>query len=354
MRVLVVGAGPTGLTAAVELARRGIEVLVVEKRKKGSGLSRAVGILPASLELLKPSGVSDRLTKEGMKFRKVQLFNRDRLLLELPIDSGLDREEFILGLAQDRTEYHLRKSLKKFGGLLHYNKEFVGLSQDETKVTARLKDGKQTEFDYVIGADGTDSITRQLIGIDFPGFDLPETWSIADVEAKGWAHNDALVACKMTGRDIVVAVPLEPERYRVISNTPNSLELLPLPLDVTKIRKQGQFNISIRQAVTYQKGRVFIAGDAAHCHSPVGGRGMNIGIADAADLARRIAEGDLDDYTQHRHRDGQQLVAGTERARKLITSASPLARLGFLGLVTAISLMRPLQRIVSRQVLYGR
>ena len=353
MKVLIVGAGPTGLTAAVELARLGVEVHVIEKRKSGSGLSRAVGIMPASLDLLEPSGVSEHLRSEGIKFRKVRVFNRNNLILELPISSGIRSDEFILGLPQDRTEFFLRKSLETLGGKLEFNSNLAGFVEHADFVEANLEDGRTTECNYLIGADGIGSTVRKVAGINFPGFDLPETWSIADVYLENWPHADAFVGCKVNGGKVVVVVPLEAARCRIISNTPSSLDTLPLPVNISKIRRQGTFKISIRQAETYQSSRVFIAGDAAHCHSPVGGRGMNIGIADAVNLAQKIASGDVSGYSQERHREGKILIAGTEGARKFVTSPSPVAHIAFLGLATAVNWLTPLQRTISRRILYG-
>ena len=355
MRVLVVGAGPTGLTAAVELARRGIAVRVVDRRDARSTFSRAVGIMPRSLETLAPSGVADRLVSEGVRFRQVMIYRGNRLLLPLALEPSEVRHGygFLLGLAQDRTEAHLAEALERLGGTVDYGVEFRDLRQDGTGVTAVLGDGSEDTCDYLIGADGVHSTVRDRLGIAFPGYDLPETWSIADVETRDWMHPQAFTACQLTGGKVVVAVPLETDRYRVISNTGDALAALPLAMDVTRVRREGQFTISIRQVETYASGRVFLAGDAAHCHSPVGGRGMNLGIADAADLARRMAEGDLAGYSAARHRDGSLTIAGSERARKLLTSTSPLTRGAFLLALKALGAFPALQRRVADTALYG-
>lgn len=355
MRVMVVGAGPTGLTAAVELARRGVSVRVVDRRDARSTFSRAVGIMPRSLETLEPSGVAPRLVAEGVDFRQVMIYRGNRLLLPLELAPSEVRHGygFLLGLAQDRTEMHLAEALERFGGRVDYGTAFRALRQDETGVTAVLADGSEHTCDYLIGADGVRSTVRERLGIAFPGYDLPETWSIADVEARDWAHPQAFTACQLDAGRVVVAVPLEADRYRVISNTSDALSVLPLPMTVTKVRREGQFNIAIRQVEDYARGRVFLAGDAAHCHSPVGGRGMNLGIADAADLARRMVEGGLDGYSAARHEDGRLTIAGSERARKLLTSTNPLTRGVFLLGVRLLGAFPALQRRVADAALYG-
>ncbi len=208
MKVLIVGAGPAGLTTAVELARRGIVSDVIDLRESGSGLSRAVGITPASLEILRPSGVTGKLLAEGMKFRQIRIYRHSSLTLALPLKvSGAD-DEFILGLAQDRTETHLRDVLSELGGTVRYGTELVDLRQVASKVTTEMRDSAKAEYDYVVGADGARSTTRELLNIDFRGHDLPETWSIADVDAEGWPNTNAFTLFRLSGCDVVVVVPL--------------------------------------------------------------------------------------------------------------------------------------------------
>ena len=353
MKILIVGAGPAGLTTAVELARRGIVGDVIDLRESGSGLSRAVGIMPASLEILRPSGVTGKLLAEGIKFRQARIYRHSTLALALPFAvSGAD-DEFILGLAQDRTETHLRDVLSEFGGVVRYGTELVNLHQDANKVTAETRDGAKAEYDYVVGADGARSTTRQLLNLEFQGHDLPETWSIADVDAEDWPNPDAFTLCRLSDGNVVVVVPLERKRFRVISNTGDALAALPLKMNVTNIRRAGQFKISIRQVAQYNVGRVFLVGDAAHCHSPVGGRGMNLGIADGAELARRMVEDELDGYGEARHKVGKQVIAGSEAIRKVMTSRNPVTRLLVLSVLRSASFVPALQRLFAKKILFG-
>ena len=152
---------------------------------------------------------------------------------------------------------------------------------------------------------------------------------------------------------MVVVAPLEPNRFRIVSNTADALAALPLELNVTNIRRAGAFKISIRQAARYGGGRVFLVGDAAHCHSPVGGRGMNLGIADGAELARRMVEGGLAGYGEARHKVGKATIAGSEAARKLMTSRNPVTRFLVLAVFRTASFMPALQRQFAKIILYG-
>ena len=361
MRVLIIGAGPTGLTAAVELSRRGIETHVIDRRDAQSTFSRAVGIIPKSLELLKPSGVTDELINEGMKLQQLKFYRGTQRVLDLrvKVDEVLYGHDFVIGLAQDRTENILAERARALGAIIDYGVELKGLDDDGRRVAATvstsgdLSDFEIGKYDYVIGADGVSSTTRECLGLEYSGIELPETWSIADVDADNWPNSEAFTISQLPGGKIVVVVPLEPNRYRVVSNTEDALATLPIDLDVTNIRRQGKFKIQIRQVEQYSKGRVYLAGDAAHCHSPVGGRGMNLGIADACDLARRMAEGGLEDYSDIRHAEGKAVIAFSENNRKTMTSSNPFTRFMVLMVLKSLNRLPFLHTRISRQMLYG-
>jgi 2-polyprenyl-6-methoxyphenol hydroxylase-like FAD-dependent oxidoreductase len=237
------------------------------------------------------------------------------------------------------------------GGNVVYGTAFEGLHQDDSGVVVETSDGKEDRFDIVVGADGNRSNTRACLGIEYTGFDLPETWSIADVDAEGWENSEAFTLCTLPGGKVVVVAPLEATRYRVISNTKRAHTSLPLPFNVGNIRREANFTISVRQAVRYNEGAVYLAGDAAHCHSPAGGLGMNLGIADGAELAQRIVSGGLDGYSAARHADGAQIIAQSERIRKLVTTKPPITRAIRNSVFKLINATPALQRRVAQRFL---
>jgi len=352
-QVLVVGAGPTGLTAAIELARRNIGVTIVDRRASGSSLSRAVGITPASLELLKQSGVTERLVAEGHSMRAVQIFLGETPRLHLPL-TGLDPEfDFVLALPQDRTEAIMRDRLAELGITVAFGVEMTGLERIDGGVSATFDDGRQETFATVLGADGIHSVTRKSTKIPYEGIDVPGIWSIADVEADNGPFAHIFTVCLIGGGGVVVIAPLAVGRYRLVSNTEDALKTMPLDIGVTRIRRQGTFTISVRQARVYCRGAIYLAGDAAHCHSPVGGRGMNLGIADAAEFAHRLANRTLDGYSGARHAEGRNTIALSERGRKLVTMSGRGGDLLRTAALLAVDRIPTLKRKVANTVLHG-
>ena len=341
------------MTAGIELARRGIHAKIIDKKPAPSKLSRAVGILPSSLDILAPSGVTSHLLEEGIKIQEARVFSGTQKVLSLSLKGGRPERDYIIALAQDRTEEILRKALIRFGGSVIFGQELIDLDQNEERTVVRTSDGNESVYDIVIGADGINSKTRESVGIEYPGFDLPETWSIADVDVQNWPNKGVFTACLLSGGRVVVIVPLEADRYRVISNTEDALATLPLQMNVITKHREGQFKISIRQATCYNMGRVFLAGDAAHCHSPVGGRGMNLGISDAAELVSRITTNRFNEYSTSRRQAAVKIIEGSEKARKLLTSRSFLTRIITTTAFRSVNLFLFLQRSVARILLDG-
>lgn len=346
--ILVVGAGPTGLTAALELARLGIVPTIIDRREAPSGLSRAVGIIPHSMDILTPSGAAEAIRGEAVVVGRARFHAGRHRFASLTLDHGPGVQ--LLALPQDRTEHHLREALVRYGGRVEYGAALETLTEGADHVEVRIN-GEIRRFSHVIGADGVGSRVRKALGVGFEGYDLPETWSIADVEAPGWRDPQDFQAFFLRHQRAVIAIPLAATRFRLISNTPDALASLLVPMPVETVHRAGTFTISVRQVTEYATGRVYLAGDAAHCHSPVGGRGMNLGIADAADLAGRFASGDLTGYHAARHAEGQRVIALSERARKAVMQGGDLRRALVFGLLSVVTALPPLQRRLAGQVL---
>ena len=355
MRVVIAGAGPTGLTTGVELLRRGIQVEIIDKREGGSTLSRAVGINPRSLEIFKPSGVTDQLLARGIRFDSVRIFRESRPWVTLPLTAAPIRHgfNFMVGLPQDQTESILRETFIAAGGLLTYGTELLGVRDEGSRVIVETVEGGELWGDYLVGADGVRSTTRDAVGIQSVGYSLPGVWSIADVDLEGWDVGDAAAFSLMSQGRMAAIVPLGGNRFRLVSNTENVLSILPFDVNVALVRREAQFKIRLSQVKEYSKGRVYLAGDAAHSQSPAGGRGMNLGIADGADLASRLAGGDLSSYSRIRHEEGKRLIAGSEQMRVVMTSRNPILRGLVLVGMKAVASLPFLQRRFASTFLYG-
>lgn len=342
-KVVIVGAGPTGLTAAIELARRGIIATVVDKKDTASTLSRAVGISPSTLEMLEASGLHQQFIEEGIQVQQSRLYFNGRSKLTLDFNGIAPPYNFLLCLPQDKSESILMKAFVSLGGQIFYSHEVVDVNQTDQGIQLNYANGQTEQADIVIAADGVHSKIRRSLKIDYPGYELDEQWSIADVDLLNWPHSDSIVLYRNPQAEVFLIVPIGPNRYRMVSNTEDALGQFPQPVQVQAIHRQGTFAISVRQATSYQQGNIFLVGDAAHCHSPVGGKGMNLGMADAAELAKLIAENNTDAYTSNRHPKAKQVITQTEAMRKIMTNpkralllkmlllfVSTLTRIGFI------------------------
>lgn len=336
MKCLVVGAGPTGLTVALEFARQGVHVDIVDAKDKPSELSRAVGILPNSIRILNKSGAGERIVKESVKYEQIFIHRDNVTLLSLKIPTLPNKADFMLGLPQNRTEQLMSERLKEMGVDVRYGTKVTQVSSSETSATVTFENGKSVTYDWVIGADGVRSTVRESMGIAFNGYELDEDWSIADVELAN-GYEPVIRAWMLQGehkeRDALIMIPIAEGRVRLISSTPDSLAAIPLSLDVRTVRRSGTFKISVRQAEHYVMQRVILAGDAAHAHSPVGGRGMNLGIADAAAAVEAILENTTTQYGITRRKTAGTVIRSTEAIRKILVSNNPFA-LFVLRLVT--------------------
>ena len=329
-KILIVGAGPTGLTAAVELARRGVAPRIIDRKDAPTPLSKAVGISPHSLDLLEASGISERLLAKGLRIRHVHFSAEDRELGVADISVLSHRFNFLLSLPQRDTEAIMVARLAELGVEVEWRSRLVGLeeSADGVNATIATANGQdEARFDWVYGADGVDSAVRRALAIEFQGYTHKRQWSIADAEIADWPY-EPLSAQAFLHRngDLGFIIPIEEGRFRAVSNTDDALQRIPGNYRVMELLQTDRFHIPARQAQRYQTTRVFLGGDAAHAHSPLGARGMNLGIEDAMSFARRYFDGSLAGYTEERWPIGRRWIVLSERILRMAQATSPTAQ----------------------------
>ncbi len=366
-QVLVVGAGPTGLALAGELALAGVHCTVLERRAAESNLTRAFAVHARTLELLDSRGLADELLGRGVSLREIQGLPGTTLDL-----SELDSRYPMMMIApQSATESVLRERAERLGVDIVRGAEVIGLRQDATAVQVDVRGQSGTETyraDYLVGCDGAHSRVRDLVGIGFIGKQYATHIILADVPLA--EPPDEALFGRNSSDGLVVVVPFADKWFRVIL-WDRRREDVPLdePVTTEELRDglrriagtdlgmgtprwSSRFLSERRQAERYREGRVFLAGDAAHVHSPMGGQGMNTGIGDAMNLGWKLAaelhgtapDWLLDSYQSERHQVGAEVLALTDGFNAMVLSSSRIgARLRPL-LMRAVLKVGPTRR----------
>lgn len=326
--LLIVGAGPTGLTAGIELARRGILFRIIEKRTERPPLSKALGVNPRTLELLEASGVTPRLLAAGHRMEALHAFASDRQLFQIELNELAHRYPFMLILPQVETEKILENRLQEFGVAVETGTRLESLTiQGDDAVCELTHDShhEQVRAHHVLGTDGAHSTVRTQCGIGFTGTAMDPEWSLADIHlGEPWPQ---MVGNVRWSRDrLLVILPIDKEIVRLFSDRKDFLNHLPTGIAIDEIQWQSSFRIEHRIADTLKKGPVCLAGDAAHIHSPLGARGMNLGIEDACAFANSYISNTLDQYAESRRAKDAKVVARVERFTRMAANHSPAFR----------------------------
>lgn len=351
--VVVVGAGPTGLAAAVALAQGGEDVAVVDPGDdKGVG-SKALTIHAGTLRALAGLGCVDEVLAEGLRVQGLQLRTRRSLLVDQRLDGLPGPYPFAVILPQPRTESILRVRAAELG-VRFVKGRVVDVTQTPAAAAVVLDERGRIEAPYVVAADGTRSATRQAAGIAFPrtraGRADDRMVALADCELSGpvdTAHvtgypgpRGLLMLLPLPGGQVRVAADLRPGQHATTADEVQQLirDRGPRDLVVRQVGWTSQFRFSHRLADRFRSGRVLLAGDAAHVHSPVGGQGMNLGIRDAcylADALRAAAndgEAPLDAYAADRRRVAAEVITVTTRMSRMLFAPRPVQPLRDLAL----------------------
>jgi 2-polyprenyl-6-methoxyphenol hydroxylase-like FAD-dependent oxidoreductase len=358
--VVIVGSGPTGLMAAALLTRCGVGVRILDKSEQQAHESRAFGVQARSLELLLSMGLADEFMSRGLIASGMQIFVDGARAAGLDFDD-IGRTDtpypFLLMVPQWDTEAILVEDLQRLGIKVEHNVEVTGFTQsaDGVAVRAREKSGKDVEVacSYLIGADGAHSLVRKALGLTFEGAPYPQGFLLADCKIH-WPLDYDHLKIFLRGRDMAVYLPLKGKDIgRIIVVKPLAAPATaaaaeaagtePATLDEVQAALRGATGLDVRLSdpvwVTgyrihhrgvnkYGVGRAFVAGDAAHIHSPAGGQGMNTGLQDAANLAWKLAlvlkgrapAALLDTYHSERHPVGQKVLSYTDKVFSVVSA----------------------------------
>jgi len=327
--ILIAGAGPAGLICAIQAIRAGQKVRIIDKAEGPSVHSKAVGINARTLDLLEPSGLTVDILAKGLKLQHMNFYDVDKTkLASVDFNNSEHRFNFMLSLPQSDTEKLLLTKLKELGVAVEYSARLVHFEQGAAQVEASIEhaDGEIEKYNcqYLVGADGAHSNVRKILGVEFTGHQYEDNWSLADVDM-AWNYGD-ISLFTLPEHGVLFAVKIAAGRYRIISNKPNVITLLPDEIKVDEIHWQSDFKVSCRQVKNYQNGRVFLMGDAAHIHSPAGGRGMNLGIEDACIFVELLQKNKLADYNKLRHPAAHKVLVHTNRMFTLAKAANPILR----------------------------
>ncbi len=354
--VLIVGAGPTGLTLAIELARRGIPFRLIDRDARRAETSRAIGTQARTIEVFRIMGIPEAALQPAVWPRALRFAERERTLARIPFASEPGAGPRLASMDESDTERVLEERLSQLGGRVEQSTELTAFRIEGDRVAASLMgpDGEfQVETQFLVGADGAHSTVRRGAGIGFEGASYPERFLLADIdidwelshdEGHVWIGNDGLVAViPLPGdRRFRIIAPLAPKasatEYESEAAIAAAAEALLRQRSGVALRRIGEpawasaFRIQRRQATHYREGPVFLAGDAAHVHSPVGGQGMNTGIQDAFNLGWKLAlavrgvaaPGLLDTYQTERHPIARSVLLGTDLGTRLVLARNPL------------------------------
>jgi 2-polyprenyl-6-methoxyphenol hydroxylase-like FAD-dependent oxidoreductase len=355
--VLVVGAGPTGLVLALWLHKMGVHVRVIDQAEEPGTTSRALAVQARTLELYRALGIDAPAIDGGVKIEALHFWVRGEEKARVPIaaiGAGLSPYPYVLVYPQDAHEKLLTERLEAAGVRVERPVSLAGFEQSAERVVARLRRADGTvetcEAAYLAGCDGARSAVRAGLDLGFPGGTYEHMFYVADVDARG-PTVDGELHLGLDDEHFVLCFPLKSGRVRLIGAVRDDIggagkdrqiawtdvnkgPLEKLRIQVDRVNWFSHYRVHHRVASAFRGGRAFLAGDAAHIHSPVGGQGMNTGIGDAINLAWKLASvlrgranpRLLDSYEAERMPFARRLVRTTDRAFEVVVSERELAK----------------------------
>jgi 2-polyprenyl-6-methoxyphenol hydroxylase-like FAD-dependent oxidoreductase len=339
-RPLIVGAGPVGLAAALFLTRQGRFPRVVEMRDEPSQQSKALAVNPRTLDILEPTGLTRRMLELGLPIHGARFYRQERIVATLSFADIHPKYPFMLALSQAVTERLLAQGFEAAGGAVERGVKMTAcrtLAEGVEAVLERSADGSRevVRCPWLLAADGAHSIVRQQLGIDFTGSSFAQQWYLADVPLRTALAADHVHIFFLAGGIFLFMLRVVNEArrdetgtplWRVLTNRPEPLSRLVQAEQAGLPTWTSSFHISHRIDATLAAGGVYFAGDAAHIHSPVGARGMNLGLEDAWVFAELVRANRLPDYDRFRRPVDSQVVRRVELLSRIGSAESAFYR----------------------------
>ncbi|MGH9687246.1 MAG: FAD-dependent oxidoreductase [Candidatus Acidiferrales bacterium] len=365
--VLIVGAGPVGLLLANECARRAIRYRIVETRASQSEHSKALAVFPRTLEVFDMAGVVDPFVERANRVTWATVISHDRTIARIQFTPEETPYPFVAMVPQDVTEKLLVEELRRKSGAVEYETTFVSAAQRDKSVTATLDHkGERTNITaaFVVGCDGAHSAVRRLLNLPFEGAEYRASFMLADVETNEALPADEMQLCPHEHGPLAI-FPMSATRRRVVATIENteddapSLELVrkilvaraPGGIEARALHWSSYFRIHHRQVAKLCVGRMFVAGDAAHIHSPFGGQGMNTGLQDVWNLVWKLdfairgcgGKNLLDSYTAERRPVIKHVIDVTDFMTRAMGTPSKFAQVARNTIIPVVSRLAPFQ-----------
>ncbi len=370
--ILIVGAGPTGMTAAIELKRAGLDVRIIDKSGQMAAYSQALVVQARTLEQFQRYRIADEAVARGRQLHGVRFYSDGKKIVSISLEDLASRYPFLLFLPQSETESLLNEHMERLGVTTERGVELESLAQDSHGVHAGLRhpDGRleNTRVRWLIGCDGAHSTVREKTGTPFQGGGVGLSFFLGDLELEGpdapqddltihVRRGDVIFMGRLSDKLVRMIVALHSEQQKdehrqlTTADFQQAVDQVGVRVNVRSVAWTSPFRVNDRKARAYRIGHIFLAGDASHIHSPVGGQGMNTGIQDVANLAWKmeaVMRGAhpclLDSYEEERGDVGKALLRFTERGLKMATITNPLIEGVRDLLAPLISNMKPVQR----------
>ena len=354
--VVIVGAGPTGLALASQLIRYNVDFIILDEKQTTTLYSKAIGVQARTLEIYEQINLANRLIEQGAIAGKARMIVGGEVRGEIEfaeLGEGLSPYPFVLIVEQGRHEKILYDFVKAGGSDILWNTKLKSFMQDASGVKAKIKNAsgetETIEAKFLVGCDGAKSPVRHTLGLEFEGSTFERMFYVADVEIDWTFSNDALMVFLMKN-NLLAFFPLVGENnWRIVGTFPEEFEKdegdvlyreieeqikkdAELELDITKVNWFSTYKVHTRHVNKFSSGKCFLAGDAAHIHTPAGAQGMNTGIQDGYNLAWKLAmvlkgkasDEILETYNEERLENAKNLLRTTDRFFNLVASPEPI------------------------------